>query len=287
MYLGTKRPDLFSEAPRPSFRSAKTSSDAANQRLGRVEKSRNLPIVKGFADDVLSKTTESTQGSPGFTDALNSIAVRAMDSRSDESVKRLQSAVGGRGSSTARSGTWFHRQKVSSVAKKPVSVTPDDDSLPSAIDIRRNQKKPTSHNIRRAPSSSMPMKCPPSKSSRKSRQQSPQPYPSSHTIVDEEESDHLRNMYDMRTWDMYIRITEARKQRASISDPNLSQIPAEQNGSHFIPQQNFADHDGLPLPPSQLDYGYFSGAADEMDSPGLIPIEVGGSGHEMIFGDLE
>jgi hypothetical protein len=59
----------------------------------------------------------------------------------------------------------------------------------------------------------------------------------SHTH-DEEDAEDLKRMFDRRTWDMYIRITESRK-RANYYATNVSITPMEQN--NFVPatEHNF------------------------------------------------
>ena len=85
--------------------------------------------------------------------------------------------------------------------------------------------------------------------------------------VGEAQMDELQRMYDMRTWDMYIRITEARKNK-----PQPTMIPHQQ-------QQH------LPLRSAKDDYDHFITGVEPMDSPDH-PADASQS-EEMIFGDLE
>lgn len=76
--------------------------------------------------------------------------------------------------------------------------------------------------------------------------------------------DELQRMYDLRTWDMYLRITEARKNKPSSS-------------STMIPHGREVS----------TDYDYYT-PEDALEDPDHHPpADVSQSAEDMIFGDLE
>ena len=77
--------------------------------------------------------------------------------------------------------------------------------------------------------------------------------------------DELQRMYDMRTWDMYLRITEARKNKPAPT---------------MIPHQN---HPESALPTD--DYDYFTPGDESFEESDNILDHS--QSEEMIFGDLE
>mmetsp|Transcript_22972 Transcript_22972/g.63941 ORF Transcript_22972/g.63941 Transcript_22972/m.63941 type:complete len:330 (+) Transcript_22972:164-1153(+) len=258
---------LVSSDPKPFFRcNTNKSSDAAATRL-RI--SSGLAILRGHYDDVLSKGTDSTQNSPEPIEPAMATRVRAQINQRETSPH----ARGIGSSSSTRGGIWYHVGGISADG-------PEEPKL-AQHKIHVKISKPTS---RRGVSAPLPVNKDRKQSSLEIPHEKMQSHlPSSHALMDQEDNDHLQTMYDMRTWDMYIRITEARKQRAT-SCPGPTTTASDSPDADE--QQDMADSSYLPLPPSQIEYGYFS-RADDMDSPALVPVEVGGSGHEMFFGDLE
>ena len=83
----------------------------------------------------------------------------------------------------------------------------------------------------------------------------------------EAQMDELQRMYDMRTWDMYIRITEARKNM-----PAPTMIPHQQQQPPLLKPAARGD-----------DYDYFTPGDESFEDSDhhLADAEV------MIFGDLE
>ena len=77
--------------------------------------------------------------------------------------------------------------------------------------------------------------------------------------------DELQRMYDLRTWSMYLRITEARKNKPIA--PANTMIPHQ----HKRPTQS----DG---------YDYFTPTDERFDEPDIIDLS---QSEDMIFGDLE
>jgi hypothetical protein len=78
-----------------------------------------------------------------------------------------------------------------------------------------------------------------------------------HIDVHEEDTEHLKRIYDMRTWDMYLRITEARKNATVAQTPSTAipavvpscyvLVPATQGNnndsySHYIEHDDESDH---------------------------------------------
>jgi hypothetical protein len=98
------------------------------------------------------------------------------------------------------------------------------------------------------------------------------PYPlTASQIADEEDAvdEHLRKLYDMRSWDMYVRITEARKnQQHHIQQATGATAYANNGHGQFL---SFPpDHSAATIP---LDSSHHHHEAS-LD-------------HEMIFGDME
>lgn len=104
------------------------------------------------------------------------------------------------------------------------------------------------------------------------------------------EDDDLKQFYDMQTWEMYLRITEARRKRspplesiaqaASITGTAFSAVPdfprqqqqELQQGCYFVPSSYNYPHQGH----------HFVDDDDDDDAS-----SVHSSDHEMVFGDLE
>jgi hypothetical protein len=164
--------------------------------------------------------------------------------------------------------------------------------------VRRNQKNPSGGNSHRrsVQSSSVPIKIPEENYSFCCNHHNHQHRTEPHYIyrqspMQQYESDHLQHLYDMQTWDMYTRITEARSKRATNVTTTISHRPGPgQNGHHAKhQQQDTAETASISLPPSQIDDGYLSRGIEDtnMDGPGMTPNEVGSYNQVMIFGDLE
>lgn len=295
-------PDFFGSKRRPetsgdinarlSFRMGKQSSSGAAEE--RLRKTGNLPVGK-VSDDILSKSTESTTGSPEMVEfsgfGIRKICEELPPVSSSASPGTPSDNRGPCGNSTA---PWFHRQPalISPMVSRDDSA-PEVDSLPPAVSVRQDvdkRKKSCSGPIGRT-GNSLPVKCP-RKNSRRGFAYGSPTRSSSQDFPDHDEVDneHLQQMYDLRTWDMYIRITEARKAsnyKTSNSAANTSDCTPTRAEEHFppVPQDAAVDDEGLPLPPSQLAYGYFATPEDPASTAGKGQIE-GGSAHEMIF-DLE
>ena len=243
-----------------NLRLGKTPFEALDRRLSiSATKSTNLPDGSEFADDILSKSTESTEGSPELP---------------HEPIAADAPAV----MSLARPATWFHQRPTSS-RNQQIPNRYDDPLPPAGNSNHQHQQSRESGRRLKTQSCSVPLKCPARKhrSTQLSPDASHHPNHSSFNDHQEEDNDHLQHLYDMRTWDMYLRITEARRKQ------NVQSHSAHYPPSSMIPMQK-----STALPPSHIEpsgYGHFS-STEDMDP---IPIEVGGSlsGHVMIFGDLE
>lgn len=87
----------------------------------------------------------------------------------------------------------------------------------------------------------------------------------SHSVCDDPEArmDELQRMYDLRTWDMYIRITEARKNNPTT---HTAMIP----------------HHKAPVQPD--DYDYCAPGDKIFAEPDTVDVSQSA---DMIFGDLE
>ncbi|KAL7581029.1 hypothetical protein ACA910_005835 [Epithemia clementina (nom. ined.)] len=252
-----------------NFRLAKPLETSERRQRISATKSVNLPFGHhDDADDIVSKSTESTDGSPDFEIAADTAVAMAM----------------------SRPGTWFHRPSGAPITNKNKATRSHipchyDDPLPSADDVdphiaaRRSLKRK---------SSSLPLKCPPrnrknrSKSTRLPPDSSQLQHHASSSFTDnEDENDHLQHLYDMRTWDMYLRITEARRKQ------NLNHAYDKHGHQYSHPTINPPGSNSNMLPPSHIEppgYGH-NPITDDIDP---IPLEVGSmSGHVMIFGDLE
>lgn len=117
-------------------------------------------------------------------------------------------------------------------------------------------------------------------------------------IDDTAEENHLKQIYDLRTWEMYVRISEARKKAAkskALIDNRSKCIPVATTAaaplhhgfaSHHLPQPVPVVQGGWPHFHNVHMIPYFpvEGAIAAVDPP-LPSSQV--SEHEMIFGDLD
>jgi hypothetical protein len=123
---------------------------------------------------------------------------------------------------------------------------------------------------------------------------------------DEEDGDdeasemHLQQLYDLRTWDLYMRITDARKQRQLEQEQRRSQSRPH----HLIPHAR-TDHEEAGTEPTSSpdsDYGWYDEYQSQHHpqhlqlhpSPGVVAVAGAvasapsqTSSHELIFGDPE
>ena len=83
--------------------------------------------------------------------------------------------------------------------------------------------------------------------------------------VEEDNAENLKRIYDMRTWDMYLRITEARK-RSSYQESSSHTIPHHHPGYMASPHQHLQQSQG----------GLY---------PGEMEDEAGD--HQLFFGDMD
>lgn len=251
-----------------SLRSGRPPLESSERRLDNSTTiSTNLPICQDIADDIVSKSTESTEGSPECVDAADIPTAQPL----------------------GRPVVWFQRRPPvtsipatrgrGSMGHFPIHPSPSADDAGPQIDLDRISLK--------RKSSSLPLKCPPRNRKNPSNftkhlPDSAQQNQTSSSFNDQDEdNDHLQHLYDMRTWDMYLRITEARRKQTNNNNDVYQKDHVPQN--QHPPMQNNA-----ALPPSHIEplgYRQFSNIEDVEP----IPIEIGGSmsGHVMIFGDLE
>jgi hypothetical protein len=96
---------------------------------------------------------------------------------------------------------------------------------------------------------------------------------------DFEKMDELQRMYDLRTWDMYLRITEARKYKSTTTSTSCTS-----SSSTMIPHSRRTAEDNTD------DYDYYTPAGEESSSMDRETsehrLDVSQS-EDMIFGDLE
>jgi len=214
----------------------------------RLAKPRNQ-ITSDSTDDILSKSTESTRGSPEIDFFYPSRPFGPSSSRRNQDSKLA--IPGSITTSLSRVG-WF-RPRSSSGRPKSSKNTSQDESVPPSV-LVINQMVPR----RRQNQRTLPVKCP-----RKS-----QHHHRTSSSAEEEDIEQLKHMYDMRTWDMYTRITQARENRRTTTHNNNNHIP-HATTTTATPNDCVYDHFYFPTDSSEEATGTFM------------------TDHEMIFGDLD
>lgn len=213
-------------------------------------------------DESQSRSTESTQGSPD---------IDMYPSKSTREARRSSFS-----SSHHGRPKWFRRQSNSGIGThKEVEAYNNNNNnteqLPPSYLVFKNHEK-THQSLPMLNSQSSGGKTAPVPvQTRKSRSMDTMggwgsPSEEGFGGDDEAQMDELQRMYDLRTWDMYIRIMEARKNRPT---PN-TMIPHQQQ---FKPLH------------ANDDYDYFTPGDESTDDPNLL-LDASQS-EEMIFGDLE
>lgn len=225
------------------FKSVDRTSDLKRRPSSRSSHRRSQG---SGADESQSRSTASTQGSP---------EIDMYPSKSSKGARR--SLQGSSSRSSSRSSKWLRKPAAAEEAKE--SHYHKDPSLPPALLVLNHPSKPNTGALPASSQSNYGKTAPvPVKSSRKTlRLGDAEDHEATEAHLDE-----LQRMYDMRTWDMYLRIKESRKKKPL--SPTM--IPHSQGGAP-------AD-----------DYEYYIPAGDSMDeseaATNLLP-------EDMIFGDLE
>jgi hypothetical protein len=109
---------------------------------------------------------------------------------------------------------------------------------------------------------------------------------------------HLQQLYDLRTWDLYMRITEARKRKPVPRPSHQRHIPharrhdARESGDEYRYFYHGNDAGTEPTSSPDSDYGWYDEYRQQHRSSnaslamrGLGPSDH--QHHELIFGDLE
>ena len=219
----------------------------------RKTRTPNLRIEECFGlDESQSRSTESTQGSP---------EIDMYPSKTSREARR--------GQSVAVRPKWFRRQKSLKVGTTANEVSNStEEPLPlSYLEFKKDGKMTNSNSLGASKSSpaSSGKSAPVPVQTRKSQSMMQMDDWDACSDLDDPEArmDELQRMYDMRTWNMYLRITEARKNKPTTS-------------TTMIPHHK---------PPAQSDdYDYFTPADDRFDEPEIVDLS---QSEEMIFGDLE
>jgi hypothetical protein len=203
----------------------------------------------GSADG--SKSTASTRDSPDFGGFRFTRAGEKNRRNSQQESFNFKSPIGTIKSSIAPLSL-FRRTP----SRAPTKMHPD---LPPSV-LVINQTRPEKESVTR------PIKI------KRRGQNRTYPYPLTASQIADEEDDvdeHLTKLYDMRSWDMYMRITEARKnQQQSIQQATGANAYVNGDYSHFL---------SFPCDPSATMIDQDLSHLYHEESPE----------HEMIFGDLE
>lgn len=249
------------EPSQPPF-CGKTSSSDSKRRAVLVTRTSSRRDDSFGLDENQSRSTESTQGSPEID----------MYPSKTPKGNRSRTSFGATGS------RWFHRRPSTNTAAMGATHKESlkNDPLPPSYlvfkqpEIRHRSLPVLQTNGKTAP---VPVKRKGLSTKRMDRWEAH----SDGDVTDlESRVDELERMYDMRTWDMYLRITEARKNK-----PVPTMIP------HHQPppppqQQPMMHHHHLPMhTTSKEDYDYFTPGDGFFMETDLSRSE------EMIFGDLE
>ena len=185
-----------------------------------------------------------------------------------------------------------HHQKTLKTANRTPSVL---ESCDWSQRVRHSPRTPITAQYPRQRTPTQPVKCPPRR--RIPEEQDPPAvtflHPpetnqaaasSTHDMVDaaaEEDVEYLKRLYEMRTWDMYVRITEARKQR-ELQRASATSSSATTGGGvrGVVPMVPVLDHPG-----TDRDWIESSLAQQQLLD---ASVGTGDSEHEMIFAcDME
>lgn len=252
MGVATSKSSLIQDVP---ARAPKGSATAATERGVALKRSKtrtpNLRIEDCFGlDESQSRATESTQGSP---------EIDMYPTKESRGARRTS------WSSTAGRSTWFRRQASSSSGvAAPVPRKNKDPLPPSYLVFEQPEKLDSSKSYSPSSASGKTAPVPVTRTSQSVKQMGG--WETCSDLGDpEERMDELQRMYDMRTWDMYLRITEARKNKP-VAPANNTMIPHHQHHK------------------SKDDYDYFTPGEDTFDEPDVVDVS---QSEEMIFGDLE
>lgn len=227
-------PQLIDE--RSVNRATKKSSEG--DRFGSKHTSTSTAEVM---DEIQSKGTESTKGSPDLM-----------------SLPRAQPPKRTTNNGAGLLG-WFRRPTAASQPSRRRHEQEPRTKPPQQIVLRSSQQDSSTH----VPTRSRPIP----------RKRSSSDYAS----FEEEDIENLKRIYDMRTWDMYLRITEARARRSSsYHQPEPTFIPGPTYGPATNERPSYY-HSDLP---TTMEDSATRGLAHHVteSSPG---------DHELIFGDLD
>mmetsp|Transcript_17328 Transcript_17328/g.32869 ORF Transcript_17328/g.32869 Transcript_17328/m.32869 type:complete len:255 (+) Transcript_17328:141-905(+) len=225
--------------------------------IKRKTRAPNLRMDDCFGlDESQSRSTESTQGSP---------EIDIYPSKASREARRTSF-----GSSMGVRPKWFRRQSSSKVraTNEDPALTEEPSHPPSYLVFQKDDKMATSNStgvLKSSPSSSG-RTAPVPVQSRKIQSVGQMDGCDSCSDLGDPDArmDELQRMYDLRTWNMYLRITEARKKNPTAT-------------TTMIPHHHER--------PAQLDdYDYFTPGDERVDEPDIVDVS---KSEDMIFGDLE
>ena len=242
------------------------ASYSNNNKRNSSRTSNRLRLDECFGlDESQSRSTESTQGSP------------ELDLYPSKSTREARKSSFGSSAGAGSRPKWFRRQSSSAVGAQELASQKGDCLPPSFLVFKQNKSSHGSSSSPTLTSSSsssgktapVPVQTRKTQSAKTLKNHWGSLSDGGNTASDHHARvDELQRMYDMRTWDMYIRITEARKNK-----PAPTMIPHH--------------HSTQPLPLSKNDgYDYFIKGDESLHDEHDTAVDVSQS-EEMIFGDLE
>jgi hypothetical protein len=233
-----------------------------------------------------SDSTRSTCDSPTFPQLWSShdedVASPSKQSRASSIVSHFKSGLGfrsrtGGSSSTTNDMTYSSRSSVK--------------ELPSDDEVRKPQPhNMTSARLHRSRSHKRSINIPVKGSRESSRKQLEISTITSdfyHYDSDDDDKEQLKRIYDMRTWDMYLRITASRKTASPVSiAPAVTSCHMTDTFSATTSAAGVAHFPAVPHHQLQASYynPYNHQAYHFVEDDACY---VQSSEHEMVFGDLE